>query len=690
MKKFILATLASTFLLPTPIFAAEEMDSVVVSEEFEELDSSVVEMNESTSTTVKIQFKDKENKNVGSAVTINKSKIQEELIVNIPRGYYFVDAIPSSFDADSADIKIVKTSEGNLSSKPTDYDGKAPIYVKCQSGKDPIQVVTFNNSSELTDGKISAQAINTKLKDKKLPYKVSSGLDYQYLDTIYAKEGSEYKIVGYRNIDPLALTKISDDEFEGTEIEINFGTGSAKAYVQDLKPNNGKVTLSQGTLEAALNAYAQAQAEKDNTTPKFTYKVSKLASNITFNAYGAEKYTLTPDEKSKTTIYAILSEKTPVDIKVVNTNGGGILIESLNNLTLKDLGLKAASAVKEDYGKINDTNADVKGFFTKNYDKLTYDGCTFNSTFAVDLTKSSESTLSNSIKGTVKASLKYDPSTLYDREYTLVFENAAQPGQIVDRDKRKWRAFFKSEVAPVLTATDFTADVLPTGWSVSTGQYEGSAQKNKKEVAEVTETASTTKSGLNISIFSSDEIKVYIQGGRMPSGGGTTNTPEPEEPTTPDTPTTPEEPMAPSIPSQGCSVMYRVYNPQTHEHLYTQDAEERDNLLASGWNDEGHGWTAPAISSYKVYRVFNPNSGEHHYTMDQNEYDTLIRYGWTGEGTAFFSANDVDNKVTLYRLYHPNAPESAKHHYTMDENERNQMIADGWISEGTAWYGLPN
>lgn len=135
--------------------------------------------------------------------------------------------------------------------------------------------------------------------------------------------------------------------------------------------------------------------------------------------------------------------------------------------------------------------------------------------------------------------------------------------------------------------------------------------------------------------------------------------------------------------------IFRLFNPSTKAHLYTKDEAEKESLLSSGqWNNEGHAWRAPSVSSLPVYRLFNPNSGEHHYTTSKNEYDTLVNCGWVGQNTAFYSAEDVENKVPLYRLYNSKAPQAAQHHYTIDEEERDTLVQEGWTLEGTAWYGF--
>ena len=61
--------------------------------------------------------------------------------------------------------------------------------------------------------------------------------------------------------------------------------------------------------------------------------------------------------------------------------------------------------------------------------------------------------------------------------------------------------------------------------------------------------------------------------------------------------------------------LYRAYNPNTGEHLYTQNANEIPFVVNAGWRNEGSAWEAPN-SGANVYRLFNPNfSGDHHYTL---------------------------------------------------------------------------
>ena len=132
-----------------------------------------------------------------------------------------------------------------------------------------------------------------------------------------------------------------------------------------------------------------------------------------------------------------------------------------------------------------------------------------------------------------------------------------------------------------------------------------------------------------------------------------------------------------SIPA-GTQPMFRLYNPNNGEHLYTADWGELKHLSEVGWNQEGIAWYAP-MSGTPVYRLFNPNGGEHHYTLDVSESNYLASIGWNFEGIAWYSGGGVP----VHRLYNPNG---GQHHYTLDVSESNYLASIGWNYEGIGWY----
>lgn len=145
----------------------------------------------------------------------------------------------------------------------------------------------------------------------------------------------------------------------------------------------------------------------------------------------------------------------------------------------------------------------------------------------------------------------------------------------------------------------------------------------------------------------------------------------------------------PAIPADAASTgevpMYRLYNPNSGEHFYTQSLTERENLIRVGWKDEGKGWTAPEKSNTPVYRLYNPVAGDHHYTMSKAERDSLITAGWNSEGIGWYS--DDEKSVPLYREYNPNAA-TGTHNYTASKSEHDYLVFVGWVDEEIGWYGL--
>ena len=129
--------------------------------------------------------------------------------------------------------------------------------------------------------------------------------------------------------------------------------------------------------------------------------------------------------------------------------------------------------------------------------------------------------------------------------------------------------------------------------------------------------------------------------------------------------------------------MLRLYNPYTGEHFYTGSTEERDNLVAVGWQYEGVGFTFPANTGAPVYRLYDPSTGEHLYTMDEAEKATLMGAGWNYEGIAFNSAYDTE--AVQHRLHNPYETVGA-YHFTFSEEEMQNLIKAGWEYQGIGWY----
>ncbi|MGM0240985.1 MBG domain-containing protein [Enterococcus sp. AZ103] len=131
--------------------------------------------------------------------------------------------------------------------------------------------------------------------------------------------------------------------------------------------------------------------------------------------------------------------------------------------------------------------------------------------------------------------------------------------------------------------------------------------------------------------------------------------------------------------------LYRVYNKNNGEHLYTLSQSEAQGLINKGWQDEGIGWYGGEKTGKVAYRLYNPNSGEHFYTLDQGEYDSVGEAGWNKEGIAFYASEDTE--IPIYRVFNPNAQDAGSHHYTLSTTENTGLVREGWRSEGVGFYG---
>lgn len=136
-----------------------------------------------------------------------------------------------------------------------------------------------------------------------------------------------------------------------------------------------------------------------------------------------------------------------------------------------------------------------------------------------------------------------------------------------------------------------------------------------------------------------------------------------------------EEPKVDLDGTEGA--VHRLYNANSGEHLFTQDANEASSLARSGWAYEGAGWVAPE-SGGGVWRLYNPHGGDHMLTASLEEVGALVVAGWAYEGRAF-AAGSGD---PVFRLYNPHA---GQHMFTASATERDSLAAAGWSDEGTAF-----
>ncbi len=133
---------------------------------------------------------------------------------------------------------------------------------------------------------------------------------------------------------------------------------------------------------------------------------------------------------------------------------------------------------------------------------------------------------------------------------------------------------------------------------------------------------------------------------------------------------------------------FSFYNRENEEQFFSIRSEETDQLLMNSiWKSNSLGGTIPSESDFPVYRLYNPNTQTHHFTQQKSEYDALLDSGWQSEGIGFYSANPNDKtSFPVYRLYNPRGNHGlGTHFYTPNQLERNILIQQGWRDEGIAW-----
>lgn len=136
--------------------------------------------------------------------------------------------------------------------------------------------------------------------------------------------------------------------------------------------------------------------------------------------------------------------------------------------------------------------------------------------------------------------------------------------------------------------------------------------------------------------------------------------------------------------------VYRAYNSNDGDHLFTTSQSEYNNVISAGWAAENIAWNAASSNAdggKVVYRVYNANSGEHFYTASREEYMNLGKAGWTQEGEAFYSPK-AEGNVAVYRAFNPNATGPGSHMFTTSKSEYDNIVKAGWTGEGVAFYGL--
>lgn len=126
--------------------------------------------------------------------------------------------------------------------------------------------------------------------------------------------------------------------------------------------------------------------------------------------------------------------------------------------------------------------------------------------------------------------------------------------------------------------------------------------------------------------------------------------------------------------------VYRLYNLNSGEHVFTAEQKEAQNLADAGWTYEGIAWHE--AGDVDVYRLYSGN--EHMYVTKIKELADLVIAKWSLEKSAFKCfAEPGDDRVPVFRLYNKNG---GRHMFTADVKERDTLVRAGWTLEGIAFY----
>ena len=124
------------------------------------------------------------------------------------------------------------------------------------------------------------------------------------------------------------------------------------------------------------------------------------------------------------------------------------------------------------------------------------------------------------------------------------------------------------------------------------------------------------------------------------------------------------------------NAVYRLYNPQTSQHMFTSDYNEAQTLSNAGWNDEGVAWKYG--NGARVFRLYNKYDGNHMFTASLAEVVEMVLQGWKLEGVAFKQGTSY----AVFRLYNKY---TGDHFFTSNVDEKTACVKAGWTDEGEAF-----
>jgi hypothetical protein len=155
------------------------------------------------------------------------------------------------------------------------------------------------------------------------------------------------------------------------------------------------------------------------------------------------------------------------------------------------------------------------------------------------------------------------------------------------------------------------------------------------------------------------------------------------------------DPMVVSYASQKLSdyivdtdlpVAFRLQDPRTGSHLYTDSSTEANRLVSMGWKFESVPFAVNPQDAFakNIYRLYNPSQGDYLLTASDQERTSAVAVGYVDQGIIFTSY--IEPSFGLEEVYQLFSPTAKDRIYTASEMERSQLQATGYQLEGIAFY----
>ena len=531
--------------------------------------------------------------------------------------------------------------------------------------------------TKAVDGK--ARVGNKKVEGEKIQpgviYQADSSLDYKKEQTTEGTEGTKTTTTIYKVDENKGLT----EEVDGTpKIETKAAknkvikVGNKEVKTEEIQPG----VIYQADSSLAYNTTNEIAGIKGTKTTTTIYKVDEN-TGLTDTVQSSESKTTTAAIDKVIKVGNVKTETEVIKCKTIYIADDTLAYEAKEDKTAGKDGFKTVTTTYK-VNKTTGLSADVEDTQEKKVDptdhvvrvgnkQVTHEGNkTITTTYDVD---PNTGKLTNPKKHTSMPIGNLTPAVQLQQTVTF-------------KDGNKQVASVKVEKGKAIATDGLTEQSMPDNPTKDGFTFK---EWNTQSDGKGTTFTGKTTVDKDVTVYA-----IYTQNPVTPPQP-TPPTPQPQPPVPNPNPS--EEGGSGSAGAFGyqaeneLTAMYRLYNPYSHEHLFTTDVIEKDNLVTLGWRFEGAvGKVYMHGEKGGVYRLYNPNSGEHHYTMKEDEVAKCVKAGWRNEGVKFFSVLDADKQtVGMVSMYNP-YEKKFYHHYTSDADEIAKMVKAGWIKEEIKWY----